>query len=265
MVLGDRVSGIPFSMQDLDLLKSVADQAAANLLNIQLSQRLSQSKQLEAFQTMSAFFVHDLKNTASTLSLMLQNLPAHYQDPEFRQDALRGISKTVTHINDLINRLSILRHELTIRAVECDLNDLISDALKTHEQTPGVRLLKDLAPLPKVRLDPIQIGKVLTNLLVNAREAVGPNGLVTVQTSRRNGWVVLAVADNGCGMTPEFIEGRLFHPFQTTKKRGIGIGMFHCKMIVEAHQGRIEVESKPGLGTAFRILLPVSGTTIGHQ
>ena len=72
------------------LLKSVSDQAAACLLNIQLSQRLSQAKQLEAFQAMSAFFVHDLKNTASTLSLMLKNFPAHYQDPTFREDALRG-------------------------------------------------------------------------------------------------------------------------------------------------------------------------------
>jgi putative PEP-CTERM system histidine kinase len=261
MLLGDRVGGLVFSLQDMDLLKSVADQAAASLLNIQLSQKLSQAKQLEAFQAMSAFFVHDLKNTASTLSLMLQNLPLHFQDPSFREDALRGISKMVEHINNLISRLSILRHELTIRAVECDLNRLVSDAVKTHEQAPGVRVLEDLTPLPKVRVDPIQIEKVLMNLLVNAREAVGADGQVTVQTSRRNGWVVLAVADNGCGMSPEFIAGRLFRPFQTTKKRGIGIGMFHCKMIVEAHRGRIEVESEPGKGTAFRVLLPISGTT----
>jgi putative PEP-CTERM system histidine kinase len=258
ILLGDRVAGVRFSLQEMELLKSVADQAAASLLNIQLSQKLSQAKQLEAFQAMSAFFVHDLKNTASTLSLMLQNLPVHYQDPRFREDALRGISKTVEHINDLISRLSILRHELAIRAVECDLNDLISEALKTHSQAPGFRLLKELTPLPKLQLDPIQIEKVLTNLLVNAREAVGPDGFVKVQTSRHNGWVVLIVSDNGCGMTHEFIEGRLFHPFQTTKKRGIGIGMFHCKMIVEAHRGRIEVESEPGKGTAFKVLLPVS-------
>ena len=88
LTLGDRVGGVPFSVQDFDLLKSVADQAAASLLNIQLSQRLSQAKQLEAFQAMSAFFVHDLKNTASTLSLMLENLPVHYHDPQFREDAL---------------------------------------------------------------------------------------------------------------------------------------------------------------------------------
>ena len=257
LTLGDRVGGVPFSVQDLDLLKSVSDQAAAGLLNIQLSQRLSQAKQLEAFQAMSAFFVHDLKNTASTLSLMLQNLPVHYQDPQFREDALRGISKTVAHINDVISRLTVLRHELAVQAVECDLNELVADTLKAQEQAPGVEFVKELRPLPKVRLDPAQIQKVLTNLVLNAREALGPGGVIRVETSQRNGWVVLSVSDNGCGMSADFIQHSLFRPFQTTKKKGIGIGMFHSKMIVEAHRGRIEVESESGKGTAFRILLPV--------
>ena len=257
LTLGDRVGGVPFSVQDLDLLKSVSDQAAAGLLNIQLSQRLSQAKQLEAFQAMSAFFVHDLKNTASTLSLMLQNLPVHYQDPQFREDALRGISKTVAHINDVISRLTILRHELAVQAVECDLNELVNDTLKAQEQAPGVEFVKELRPLPKVRLDPAQIQKVLTNLVLNAREALVPGGIIRVETSQRNGWVVLSVSDNGCGMSADFIQRSLFRPFQTTKKKGIGIGMFHSKMIIEAHRGRIEVESEPGKGTAFRVLLPI--------
>ena len=260
LTLGDRVGGVLFSVQDLDLLKSVSDQAAAGLLNIQLSQRLSQAKQLEAFQAMSAFFVHDLKNTASTLSLMLQNLPVHYQDPQFREDALRGISKTVAHINDVISRLTVLRHELAVQAIECDLNELVTDTLKAQEQAPGMELVKDLRPLPKVRLDPAQIQKVLTNLVLNAREALGPGGIIRVETSQRNGWVILGVSDNGCGMSAEFIQRCLFRPFQTTKKKGIGIGMFHSKMIVEAHRGRIEVESEPGKGTAFRVLLPISGS-----
>jgi putative PEP-CTERM system histidine kinase len=259
MILGDRVGGVPFSLQDFDLLKSVADQAAASLLNIQLSQRLAQAKQLEAFQAMSAFFVHDLKNTASTLSLMLENLPVHYGDPQFREDALRGISKTVGHINELISRLTVLRHELAIQAVECDLNDLVTDTLTGQEQTPGVSLVKEFQPLPKVLLDPAQIQKVITNLVLNARDAVKAGGQIRIETSRRNGWAVLAVTDDGCGMSPEFVQSSLFQPFHTTKKNGIGIGMFHCKMIVEAHRGRIEVESQPGKGSAFRVLLPLAG------
>ncbi len=258
MTLGDRVGGLAFSVQDLDLLKSVSDQSAANLLNIELSQRLSRAKQLEAFQAMSAFFVHDLKNTASTLSLMLQNLPVHYQDPKFREDALRGISKTVDNINDLIQRLSVLRHELRVHPVECDLNELLRSFLSCEVQAQGVEVQAEFHPLPKLKVDPDQIRKVVTNLLINAREAVSAGGRIRVETNRQKDWAVLAISDNGCGMSPDFVQKSLFRPFQTTKKRGIGIGMFHCKMIVEAHRGRIEVESEQGKGTSFRVLLPIT-------
>jgi putative PEP-CTERM system histidine kinase len=256
VVVGDRVGAVPFSFQDFDLLKSVSDQAAACLLNIQLSQRLAQAKQLEAFQAMSAFFVHDLKNTASTLSLMLQNLPVHYEDPQFREDALRGISKTVAHINELIGRLTVLRQELAVHPVECDLNQLIEDTLKGQEP-PGISLVKELKPLPRLRLDPQQIQKVITNLVLNAQEAIRKGGRIVIETARHNGWAVLSVSDDGCGMSAEFIQKSLFRPFRTTKQKGLGIGMFHCKMIIEAHQGRIEVESQPGHGTAFKVLLPL--------
>lgn len=258
LVLADRVGGVPYSVQDFELLKCASDQAAAGLLNIQLSQRVSQSKQLEAFQAMSAFFVHDLKNTASTLSLMLQNLPVHYQDPVFREDALRGISKTVAHIDHLISRLSVLRHDLSLNPVECDINDIVVRTLKAYERVPGIDLEKDLQELPRIMLDPAQIQKVITNLLLNAQEAFQSSGQIYVETAQRNGWAVLTVRDNGCGMSPEFIQTSLFRPFKTTKKKGIGIGMFHCKMIVDAHHGRIEVESNQGTGTTFRVLLPIA-------
>jgi len=258
MTLGDRVGGASFSVQDLDLLKSVSDQAAAGLLNIQLSQRLSQAKQLEAFQLMSTFFVHDLKNTASTLSLMLQNLPVHFNDPRFREDALRGISKTVAHINQLISRLSLLRQALTIQPVEADLNELVAEALKCLDFAPQFELQKELRPLSKVSVDPTQMRNVVTNLLLNARDAVGSAGCIRVETSQANGWVVLTVADNGCGMSAEFVERSLFRPFQTTKKQGIGIGMFQSRMIIEAHHGQIKVETHPGQGTTFRVLLPIT-------
>lgn len=257
VTLGDRVSGMPFSLQDFDLLKSIGGQIAANLLNIRLSQRLLQAKQFEAFQAMSTFFVHDLKNTASALSLMLQNLPVHFNDPLFREDALRAISRTVTHINDLIGRLSLLRQELTIQPVESDLNQSVSQALKSIPAVQSVELLQELNPLPKIRVDPAQIQNVVTNLVLNAKDAVGAGGRIRVETARQNGWAVLTVADNGCGMNPEFLQRSLFRPFRTTKKNGIGIGMFQCKMIVEAHHGRIEVQSELSKGTIFRVLLPL--------
>ncbi len=257
IILGDRVGGAPFSWQDLDLLKCIGDQIAAGMLNTRLAQKLLQAKELEAFQTMSAFFVHDMKNTANTLNLMLQNLPVHFDDPAFRADALRGVSKTVAHINRLIGRLGSIRNELQIKPVEGDLNEMVAKALSGWEDVAGINLNKDLRPVPKLFFDQEQMLKVATNLIFNAREAVSQSGLVQIRTSQENGWAVLSVSDNGCGMSPDFVGRSLFRPFKTTKKNGLGIGMFQSKMIVEAHKGRIEVESEPGKGATFRVLLPL--------
>jgi putative PEP-CTERM system histidine kinase len=261
ITLADRVGGVFFSLQDFDLLRCVGDQVAAGLRNAQLSQKLLQAKELEAFQTMSAFFVHDLKNTASTLNLMLQNLPVHFNNPAFREDALRGVAKTCDHINQLITRLSQLRHDLQIKPVEADLNEVVTRVLTSWNGVEGVRLLKNLQPCPRLLLDSEQFLKVVTNLVINATEAVARSGEVRVETSQQRGWVELLVADNGCGMPAEFLSRGLFRPFQTTKKNGFGIGMFQSKMIVEAHGGRIEVESELKKGTTFRVLLPIQKQT----
>jgi putative PEP-CTERM system histidine kinase len=255
--LGDRVAGAPFSVQDFDMLKCVGDHSAANLFNVQLSQKLLQARELEAFQTMATFFVHDLKNAASTLKLMLQNLPIHFDDPEFRADALRGTAKTVNHIDHLIGRLSSLRHELKIQPAPTDLNELISGVTSTLDKGSGVHLVTNLSPVPSIPADRDQISKVITNLVLNAIEASKKDSPVHVSTSQRNGWAVLSVADSGSGMSAEFINQSLFKPFQTTKKSGLGIGMFQSKLIVEAHAGRISVVSEPNKGTTFEIFLPV--------
>lgn len=261
ILIGDRVAGVPFSTQDFDLLRCVGDQVAAGLLNIRLSRRLVEAKEMEAFQTMSAFFVHDLKNTASTLSLMLQNLPVHYNDPAFREDALRGIAKAARHIDDLILRLTQLRHQPAPGPMQADLNRVVADVLATLDLSPSVRMVQELTPLPQQPLDPGQIQKVVTNLVINAREALRGEGEIRVRTGQQNGWAVLSVSDTGVGMSREFVERSLFRPFQTTKKQGIGIGMFQSKMIVEAHRGKIEVETAPGKGTTFRVLLPLKPDT----
>jgi putative PEP-CTERM system histidine kinase len=265
ITVGDRVSGSAFALQDLDLLKCVGDQAAASLLNMRLSQTLLQARELEAFQTMAAFFVHDLKNAASTLNLMLQNLPVHFDDPAFREDALRGIAKTVAHINDLISRLSLIRHELRIQPASASLNDVVTGAMGSLQLPAGVVVTQDLQVLPALGLDREQIVKVVTNLVLNAADAVDSAGQVRVATAQIKGWAVLTVVDNGCGMSAEFVARSLFRPFQTTKKSGLGIGMFQSKMIVEAHGGRIEVASEPGKGTTMQVFLPLAPTDAGSK
>ncbi|MGZ4988594.1 MAG: sensor histidine kinase, partial [Limisphaerales bacterium] len=132
----------------------------------------------------------------------------------------------------------------------------VLDALKCVEGAPGIEVSSNLAPLPPIAIDPEQVQKVITNLMLNAKEAMR-SGKIQVQTAQQNGWAVITVIDTGAGMTPEFMTKQLFRPFQTTKKQGIGIGMFQSRMIVEAHGGRMEVQSDLGKGTTFRVLLPV--------
>jgi putative PEP-CTERM system histidine kinase len=260
-ILADRVGGDPYTVEELDLLKCMGDQIAVGLLNLRLTEEVMRAKELEAFQAISAFFIHDLKNAASTLSLTLQNLPVHFDDPIFRQDALRGIGETANRINQLISRVGALRH-LELKPVEADLNLLVADALEVLHGAPEINLVKELRLQPKLRVDRDQFRSVITNLLLNARDALGTRGEIRIETRRSDSWAILSVADNGCGMSPAFVKASLFRPFQTTKKKGLGIGMFQSKMIVEAHRGKIQVESQPGAGTTFRVMLPLNGQAL---
>ena len=282
MTLSEKVFYEPLSFEESELVKTIADQAAAGLLNLRLSERLRQTRELEAFQSMSAFFMHDLKNLASKLSLVTQNLPVYMDNPEFRADALRTISQSVAKINTMSSRLSLLSQKLELAFSRTDLNELVAvtvSDVKGYVQAP---ISLDPGAVPPLSIDREQIHKVLENLLMNASDALGPDGQgrqngtgagqlplnasgipgeggqITVATRCRDKWAEISVRDNGCGMSREFIEKSLFRPFQTTKKQGMGIGLYHCKTIVEAHGGRIEVESEEGKGTTFRILLSVN-------
>jgi putative PEP-CTERM system histidine kinase len=258
MTLGERVEYKPLSFEEIDLLKTIADQTAGSLLNLKLSEDLRKAKEMEAFQTMSAFMTHDLKNLASTLSLTMQNLPIHFNNPEFRDDALRMMKQSVSKINNMCSHLSMLSKKIELKKVETDLNDLVITSLACLNGSNKVSLLQDLQPVPKISVDPDQIQKVVTNLILNANEALMDDGKIRITTGQKDGWAIISVNDNGCGMSKEFMEQSLFSPFKTTKKHGMGIGLFHSKTIVEAHQGRIEVESEEGRGTTFRVFLPIA-------
>jgi putative PEP-CTERM system histidine kinase len=261
IVLADRVRGLGYSAEEMDLLKCIGEQVAASLLKLRLTEEIMERKELEAFQTMSAFLIHDLKNAASTLGLMLENLPTHFNNPAFREDAFRGIGSAASRINDLINRMNALRHELPLKPAELDLNLVVTEALATLNGTLENKLVTKFDQIPKILADGQQLQSVCTNLLLNACDAVDTNGRISVETTRQGEWIALSVSDNGCGMTEQFIKNSLFRPFRSTKKKGLGIGMFQSKTIVEAHQGKIHVESQLGVGTTFRVMLPLKYQT----
>ena len=257
LILADRINGAKYTFEQTQLLQCAADQITSVLLNMQLANEVARARELEAFRTMSAFFVHDLKNTASSLNMMLKNLPVHFDNPEFRSDALRAIGNAAKRIEEMIERLSTFRQKPSSRPVEADLNQLVSEALERLDQMPQVEVVKELHPLPRMLADREQIQSVVTNLVLNARDALGHGGHIQIRTEHHGANVVLSVSDDGCGMSPAFVTNSLFRPFQTTKKKGLGIGMFQSRMIVEAHGGNIKVESEAGKGSTFRVSLPV--------
>jgi len=258
IILADRVNGVPYTVEELELLECIGDQVASSLLNLRLAKEIMLGKELEAFQTISAFFVHDLKNAASTLKLTLQNLPVHFDDPDFRQDTLRSIGATTNRINQIIERLGTLGSKLELRPSPVDLNLLVEQAIENVNGMPGIEFAKEFQPLPKLMADSEQLRSVVTNLLLNARDAVGERGRIEIRIGAQDGWAALSVSDDGCGMTPSFLRDSLFRPFKTTKKKGLGIGMFQSKMIIEAHHGSIRVKSDVGKGTTFQVLLPLT-------
>jgi len=200
--------------------------------------------------------MHDLKNLGSKLSLVTQNLPLHFDNPEFRKDAIRSVTQSVAKINNMCSRLSLLSERLEINPKQFSLDQLVAESLKSLDGMFKVPVHCSLGGVNTLDIDDEQIQKVVVNLLLNANDAVAAGGHITVTTSHGGGWAECSVRDTGCGMSKEYIETRLFKPFQTTKQKGMGVGLFHCKTIVEAHGGRIEVESEEGKATIFRVIVP---------
>ncbi|MBI3075647.1 MAG: response regulator [Deltaproteobacteria bacterium] len=150
---------------------------------------------------------------------------------------------------------------------EADINEGIESTLNLvrHELKYRITVVKDLAPLPAVRCHPQRLNQVFMNLLVNAAQAIDGQGTITLRTARRDGEIVAEVSDTGVGIPHENLP-RLFNPFFTTKPpgKGTGLGLSTAYKIVQDHGGRIEVESEPGQGTTFRVILPVEGADAAH-
>ena len=261
ITLNSRYNHTPLDTEDFVLLKTISDQLAAMFFTRKLADEVEHARQLQAFQTFSAFFVHDLKNLAGSLSLTLQNFPKYYDNPEFRQDALETIGKSVERINAMTERLSFFRDGIEISRTTADLNSLVKKTLTTLDESLTRSVTLDLSDaLKQVPMDEDKIQKVLLNLLINAREAAANgNAEIRVSTFQEKGQVVLQVSDQGQGMSRQYLEQSLFKPFKSTKEKGLGIGLYQCKAIVEAHGGKIHVESAEGRGTTFRIHLPHEG------
>jgi hypothetical protein len=246
----------PLDQEDYELMRVIAKQVGSAILKARLTEKLLRSREKEAFHSFSAFVLHDLKNFISMLSLMLANMDKRYDDPGFRKDMMLGISGTVEKMKRLIEHVSVFSRESALNRKTVDLNGVIRGTIREMRESIKSRIVEHYPALPAIDVDRDQVKKVITNLVLNADEATGANGEIRVQTAPGNGTIRVTVSDNGCGIPKDYLEKNLFRMFSTTKSTGFGVGLFQSKRIVEAHGGRIEVESAVGKGTTFTILLP---------
>jgi putative PEP-CTERM system histidine kinase len=255
LLVGPDRSEAPATQEDLDLLTTIGEQGASAIATARLSEQLAESRAFDAFSRLSSFIIHDLKNSISALSMLTQNAKRHFDNPEFRADALRTLDRTVARMQKLLGRLSSGQAADGLILDDVDLADLARDTVGGALAGSRVRVKLDLAPVPLVRADADALHRVLQNLVTNAVEAMEDEGEITVRTFQREEWVGCSVTDTGCGMSDEFIRKSLFVPFQTTKKGGWGIGLYQARELLAAQGGRIEVSSQEGRGTTMTLLI----------
>lgn len=260
IIMGEQInSAEELNYEDYDLLRMLSHQAIATVQGLRLSEQLSTTRELAAIGKVSTFVLHDLKNQVSGLSLMLDNARDYISDPDFQEDMLETVGNTVENMKRLISRLKNIKEKPQLAISSVALNKIIGDAVETtasNIETNGLSV--------QVAVDEEEIYKVILNLLVNAIEATEGDLPVQIVFGQRDDLAFIEVRDSGCGMSVEFIENKLFKPFETTKIHGFGIGLYQCKQIVESHGGKIEVESTHGEGTMFTLFLPLAVEKSSH-
>jgi putative PEP-CTERM system histidine kinase len=238
-----------------DMLKTASRQAASYLGQIQATEALLEVRKFDAFNRMSAFVVHDLKNLVAQLSLMLRNAERHRNNPEFQRDML----STVENVVDKMHKLMLQLRTGTTPLENLRLVDLaavvrrVCASKSSHELPIHVAIASPVAAFGhEDRLE-----HVIGHLLQNAIDATIDGGSISVNLYGEDGFAVIEVSDTGIGMSTEFVRERLFKPFQTTKKAGMGIGVYESVQYISGLGGKILVDSTVKVGTRVRVLLPL--------
>jgi signal transduction histidine kinase len=221
-----------------------------------------ETRQFNSFVRLSAMLTHDLKNAIEALSLTVGNMERHFDNPQFRVDALKSLTGATNKLKAIVARLTKPLTSLSgehKRPFEIDLIPIFNRVLAvTAEPSRGKHSIEIKLPQTLTALgDPAKIEEVVENLVINALEAMGEHaGKLTIEAGRtEKGAATFSVTDTGPGISPEF-KTQLFKPFATTKKTGVGLGLYTCREVIAAHAGTIEVDSVQGAGTTFRVVLP---------
>jgi putative PEP-CTERM system histidine kinase len=257
VVLARAVPARRFDWEDFDLMRVAGRQLASYLAENALQEALTEANRFDDFHRRIAFVMHDIKNLASQLSLLARNAELHADKPEFRADMLVTLRNSADKLNNLLARLSrYVTGSGGDKLGEVNAGDVVRQvAAQFREQYP-VLLSEVQDHVVTANRDALE--QVLVHLVQNAIDASESGSPVLLGVAADGLHASIEVVDSGCGMTPEFVRTRLFKPFVSSKQGGFGIGAFEARELVRAMRGRLEVESRAGLGTRFAVRLPLA-------
>jgi putative PEP-CTERM system histidine kinase len=244
--------------EDHDLLKTVGMQLTNALALNHASDELARSRQFEAYNRLSAYLVHDLKNLVAQIALIVKNSEKHKHNPEFIDDSIETLKNVVNKIDYLLSQLRQGEIKETDKKV-INLIDIISDvAIQQAGNKPALQLIAHQNRVEVIG-EKEKMAAILGHLVQNAQDATADDGFVKMELNTDSKQAIIKVMDNGSGMDSKFIAERLFKPFDTTKgNAGMGIGVYEARDYIQKYAGQITVDSAVGKGTVFTIKLPLA-------
>ena len=242
--------------EDFDLLRVVGQQLASYLAEHSGQQALIEAGQFDDFHRRIAFVMHDIKNLASQFGLLARNAERHAENPAFRADMLVTLRSSADKLNTLVARLSRYGGSSVDKVEPVELGPIIREISRQYRDRHQVNFIERDACVVTGNRDSIE--QVLLHLVQNSVDASSNDLPVFVSVSSDGLYSRIEIVDSGHGMSPEFVRSRLFRPFDSSKPGGFGIGAYEARELVRAMSGRMEVESREGLGTRFVIRLPLA-------
>lgn len=243
-----------------DYLFAVSAQVSNYVFHYEAAQEVAENAQFAAFNRMSAFVLHDLKNVLAQIDLILCNAEQHKDNPEFIDDTFETLQHTKARMEKMLRQLTD-KNEANLKSEGlCLASDVIQQVIEKRcaglSPHPEFELLNEA----EVVLDQEKFGNVLYHLISNAQQATSDQGWVklTLDISPEGKCLIITISDNGSGMSNEFISQRLFKPFDTTKgNAGMGIGAYDAKNYMEKIGGQLHVESEENKGSTFTLHIPI--------
>ena len=246
--------------EDLDMLRVVGRQLASYLAEAASQQALAENRQFEQFNRRFAFVMHDIKNLVSQLSILARNAEKHADKPEFQADMVDTLRSSVDKMNELLARLP--QHNKTKHnpPIAVDIGETVMNAVHNTRLVYPVEV--QLARGLFVLADPSRVETIIGHLVQNAIEATPDGAPVKITCRAQGNQAAVNIIDTGIGMSESFIADQLFKPFESTKKSGFGIGAYEARALALSMGGNLRVNSRPGKGTVFTLLLP---SAIAHS